>query len=65
MIEYDTSIDGLSEEAKQLLNSTKNRKQQAKTSNETDAESTEPQQRLRIVLKFKKYLFQEKTILAQ
>ncbi len=36
-----------------------------KTNNEPDNESNELQQRIRIVLKFKKYLFQEKTIIAQ
>jgi hypothetical protein len=36
-----------------------------KTNNDGDGETNEPQQRIRIVLKFKKYLFQEKTIIAQ
>ncbi|CAF3631096.1 unnamed protein product [Adineta steineri] len=57
-------MNGLSNETKQLLSTTKGRKQKT-ASNETNEESTEPQQRIRIVLKFKKYLFQEKTIIAQ
>jgi selenocysteine-specific elongation factor len=58
-------MNGLSDETKQLLTNTKGRKQQTKTNNEPDNESNEPQQRIRVVLKFKKYLFQEKTIIAQ
>jgi selenocysteine-specific elongation factor len=59
-------IDGLSDETKQLLSNTKGRKQQTKTTNnETDGEANESHQRIRIVLKFKKYLFQEKTVIAQ
>jgi len=54
-------MNGLSDETKQLLSNTKGRKQQTNA----DGESNESQQRIRIVLKFKKYLFQEKTILAQ
>lgn len=58
-------LDGLSDETKQLLGGAKGKKQPAKTSNEADVESNELQQRLRIVLKFKKYLFQEKTVISQ
>jgi hypothetical protein len=35
------------------------------TTTDTEGESNESHQRIRIVLKFKKYLFQEKTIIAQ
>jgi hypothetical protein len=46
------------------LSNTKGRKQQTTTTG-TDGESNESQQRLRIILKFKKYLFQDKTVIAQ
>ena len=66
---YTNNLDGLADETKQALGSTgKGRKQQAKTTatNTEEGESSESQQqRFRIVLKFKKYLFQEKTIIAQ
>ena len=58
-------LDGLSDETKQLFSNPKGRKQQTKTTTETDGDSNEPQQRVRIVLQFKKYLFQEKTVITQ
>ncbi len=59
-------IDGLSDETKQLLSDTKGRKQKEKsTTDDTEGEANGIHQRIRIVLKFKKYLFQEKTIIAQ
>ncbi|CAF3418899.1 unnamed protein product [Rotaria socialis] len=60
-------MNGLSAETKQLFNNAKGRKQQSKTATTTDAdaESNEPHERMRIVLKFKKYLFQEKTVISQ
>ncbi len=58
-------LDGLSDETKQSFSNNKSRKQQAKTTSDADGESNESHQRIRIVLKFKKYLFQEKSIIAQ
>ncbi|CAF2057682.1 unnamed protein product [Rotaria magnacalcarata] len=61
-------MNGLSNETKQLFNNAKGRKQQPKTAATTtdaDVESNEPPERIRIVLKFKKYLFQEKTVISQ
>ncbi|CAF0851339.1 unnamed protein product [Rotaria sordida] len=65
-------MNGLSDETKQSLSNTKGRKQQGKTTttttttnNDADGESNEPHQRIRIILKFKKYLFQEKTVISQ
>ncbi|CAF1046233.1 unnamed protein product [Rotaria sordida] len=65
-------MNGLSDEAKQSLSNTKGRKQQGKTTttttttnNDADGESNESHQRIRIILKFKKYLFQEKTVISQ
>ncbi|CAF2038917.1 unnamed protein product [Rotaria magnacalcarata] len=61
-------MNGLSNETKQLFNNAKGRKQQPKTAATTtdaDVESNEPPERIRIVLKFNKYLFQEKTVISQ
>ncbi|UJR36068.1 hypothetical protein I4U23_028804 [Adineta vaga] len=62
-------MNGLLDETKQSLSSStsKGRKQQAKTTtnDEGEKDSSDTHQRIRIVLKFKKYLFQEKTVITQ
>ena len=58
-------LDGLSDETKQAFSGNKSKKQAAsKTTTDEPTESDTPQ-RIRIVLKFKKYLFQEKTVITQ
>ena len=57
-------LDGLSDETKQAFANNKSKKQGASKTT-TDENDGETHQRIRIVLKFKKYFFQEKTVISQ
>jgi hypothetical protein len=62
-VHHHRCLDGLSDDVKQMFTTSKTRKQQGQTlTTNVDIES---HQRSRILLKFKKYLFQEKTMIAQ